>query len=87
MLDPAAICLVVVLVVPCRWGCRHAGDIRRSMMKECDFVAEARNIGEFSNYLDRNGLRQVATAPFVYTELSSKRCVCSLYGTTAPEVQ
>ena len=50
------------------------GDIRRSMMKECDFVSEARNIEAFSTYLDSNGLRQVATAPFVFTQLSSKRC-------------
>lgn len=45
------------------------------MMKECDFVSEARNIGEFSSYLDRNGLRTIATAPFVFSQLSSKRCV------------
>lgn len=49
------------------------GDIRQSMLKECDFQAEARNLSEFSNYLDRNGLRQIATAPFAYPDLVSKR--------------
>lgn len=50
-----------------------AGDIRQSMLKECDFQSEARNIAQFNSYLDRNELRQIATAPFVYTQLTSKR--------------
>lgn len=54
-------------------ACHHVGDIRQSMLKECDFQAEARNLSEFSNYLDRNGLRQIATAPFAYPDLVSKR--------------
>lgn len=49
------------------------GDVRQSMLNECDFQAEARNIGEFSNYLARNDLERVATAPFVFRDLSTRR--------------
>lgn len=49
------------------------GDIRQSMLSECDFEAEARNIAEFTNYLERNGLGRVATAPFVFRDLSTRR--------------
>mmetsp|Transcript_18644 Transcript_18644/g.56337 ORF Transcript_18644/g.56337 Transcript_18644/m.56337 type:complete len:542 (+) Transcript_18644:141-1766(+) len=49
------------------------GDIKRSMLAECDFESEARNIQEFSNYLRRQDLESVATAPFVFTPFSSKR--------------
>lgn len=44
------------------------------MLAECDFESEARNIQEFSNYLRRQDLESVATAPFVFTPFSSKRC-------------
>lgn len=53
--------------------CALAGDVRQSMLSECDFEAEARNIAEFSNYLERNGLERVATAPFVFRDLSTRR--------------
>ena len=65
------------LLVCCRCGNTHhrapAGDIRVSMMQECDFTSEARNIATFSSYLDQNDLRRIATAPFVYSQLTSKR--------------
>lgn len=55
-----------------------AGDIRDAMTDEVDFIKEAKNIADFQNYVDRNGLSSVATSPFVYTQHSSRRCVlCS----------
>lgn len=36
-------------------------------------MSEARNIATFSSYLDQNDLRRIATAPFVYSQLTSKR--------------
>ncbi len=44
------------------------------MLAECDFEAEARNITEFTNYLARQELGGVATAPFVFAAFSSTRC-------------
>jgi aarF domain-containing kinase len=55
------------------------GDIRVSMMQECDFTSEARNIATFSSYLDQNDLRRIATAPFVYSQLTSKRVLVMEY--------
>lgn len=48
-------------------------DIRSSMLDEVDFRKEAQHIQQFSAYLDRTNMRQGATCPFVYKQLSSKR--------------
>lgn len=48
-------------------------DIRSSMLDEVDFRKEVQHIQQFSAYLDRSGMRQGATCPFVYKHLSSKR--------------
>ena len=54
------------------------------MMQECDFTSEARNIATFSSYLDQNDLRRIATAPFVYSQLTSKRWAHRLYQPAHP---
>ena len=48
-------------------------DIRSSMLDEIDFRKEVQHIQQFSAYLDRTGMRQGATCPFVYKHLSSRR--------------
>lgn len=48
-------------------------DIRSSMLDEIDFRKEVQHIQQFSAYLDRTGMQQGATCPFVYKQLSSKR--------------
>ncbi len=48
-------------------------DIRSSMLDEIDFRKEVQHIQQFSAYLDSTGMRQGATCPFVYKQLSSKR--------------
>ena len=48
-------------------------DIRTSMLDEIDFRQEVQHIQQFSAYLDRTGMRQGATCPFVYKHLSSRR--------------
>ena len=50
-------------------------DIRSSMLDEVDFRKETQHIQQFSAYLDRTNMRQGATCPFVYKQLSSKRYV------------
>jgi aarF domain-containing kinase len=48
-------------------------DIRSSMLEELDFTLEARNTIEFRRFLQENGLLNVATAPLVYLQHSTKR--------------
>ena len=48
-------------------------DIRTSMLEEIDFRKEVQHIQQFSAYLDRTGMRQGATCPYVYKQLSSRR--------------
>ena len=43
------------------------------MMAETDFQQEARHISEFENYLEKSGMSKVATCPFVYKQLTTKR--------------
>ncbi len=50
-----------------------AEDVRSSMMDELDFEKEASNIREFRLFLKRNGLEGSATAPRVFSELTTKR--------------
>ena len=50
-----------------------AGDIRSSMLEELDFEKEAQNLEEFSVFLRDNELEDVATAPKVYREYTSKK--------------
>lgn len=40
---------------------------------QVDFEKEAQHIAHFSEYLDRNAMRDVATCPYVYRPFSSKR--------------
>lgn len=47
-------------------------EIQACMMEEVDFYKEARNIGEFSAFLERTG-NQAAIAPKVYEQASSLR--------------
>ena len=50
------------------------GDIRQSMSEEVDFTKEAANIEAFARFLGANeGLLDVATAPFVYRQFSTRR--------------
>uniref|UniRef100_A0A383VQQ0 Protein kinase domain-containing protein n=1 Tax=Tetradesmus obliquus TaxID=3088 RepID=A0A383VQQ0_TETOB len=48
-------------------------DIKASMMDEVDFTKEAYHLQTFNDFLDKRGLRGVATAPYVYRQFSSKR--------------
>lgn len=50
-----------------------AGDLRASMLEELDFVKEALNTIEFRNFLQQQGLLEVATAPKVYLEHTTKK--------------
>lgn len=50
-----------------------AGDIRSSMLEELDFEKEATNVEEFREFLRNQGLRDVATAPRVYREYTTKK--------------
>ena len=43
------------------------------MMAETDFQQEAQHISEFENYLENSGMNRVATCPFVYKHLTTKR--------------
>jgi hypothetical protein len=38
------------------------------------YVQEAYHLQTFNDFLDKRGLRGVATAPYVYRQFSSKRC-------------
>jgi aarF domain-containing kinase len=40
---------------------------------QVNFTKEAQHIRQFSQYLDRSGMRGVATCPFVYSQYSSRR--------------
>jgi len=50
-----------------------AGDIRSSMLEELDFEKEARNTEEFRHFLAQNQLLNVATAPKVFREFTTKK--------------
>eukprot|EP00429_Kryptoperidinium_foliaceum_P029625 CAMPEP_0176153288 /NCGR_PEP_ID=MMETSP0120_2-20121206/78299_1 /TAXON_ID=160619 /ORGANISM="Kryptoperidinium foliaceum, Strain CCMP 1326" /LENGTH=525 /DNA_ID=CAMNT_0017490331 /DNA_START=57 /DNA_END=1634 /DNA_ORIENTATION=+ len=50
-----------------------AGDIRSSMLEELDFEKEARNTEEFRRFLAQNQLLNVATAPKVFREFTTKK--------------
>ncbi|PSC67556.1 hypothetical protein C2E20_8783 [Micractinium conductrix] len=49
------------------------GDIRASMLEEVDFRKEAQHVAQFADYLERGGLRRVATCPSVYRQFSTQR--------------
>lgn len=62
-------------------------DLQKTMMEECDFLHEARNLKEFREFLDRTGI-DFATAPAVYEELSGP-CVLAmerLYGVSLTDL-
>ncbi len=46
------------------------------MTEEIDFLQEAKNIETFRAYLSGAGLESICTAPYVYRQLSTQRCVC-----------
>lgn len=56
-----------------------ASDIKSSMLEELDFEKEARNIEEFLYFLNTNDLLNVATAPKVYREYSTKKVLTMEY--------
>lgn len=49
------------------------GDIRSSMLEELDFETEAKNMEEFREFLVREELTKLATAPRVYREFTTKK--------------
>mmetsp|Transcript_22463 Transcript_22463/g.62309 ORF Transcript_22463/g.62309 Transcript_22463/m.62309 type:complete len:561 (-) Transcript_22463:24-1706(-) len=65
------------------------GDVRSSMLEEVDFTKEAQHIQEFSMYLDQSGARSVATCPFVYKDLTTKRVLTMerLYGVPLTDLE
>ncbi|EHQ05638.1 ABC1 kinase family protein [Leptonema illini] len=62
-------------------------DLQKTMMEECDFLHEARNLKEFREFLDRTGI-DFATAPAVYEELSGPRVLAMerLYGVSLTDL-
>lgn len=50
------------------------GDMRNSMMEEVDFEKESEHYQQFATFLDTKGYRTIATSPYIYKQLSSKRC-------------
>eukprot|EP00522_Entomoneis_paludosa_P012367 CAMPEP_0172455416 /NCGR_PEP_ID=MMETSP1065-20121228/12054_1 /TAXON_ID=265537 /ORGANISM="Amphiprora paludosa, Strain CCMP125" /LENGTH=542 /DNA_ID=CAMNT_0013207877 /DNA_START=93 /DNA_END=1721 /DNA_ORIENTATION=+ len=56
-----------------------AGDLRASMLEELDFNKEAKNTIEFRRFLLDQGLMNVATAPRVYLEYTSKKVMTLEY--------
>lgn len=50
-------------------------DFRATLSEELDFTAEAGNIGDFNELLEREGLTELATAPRVHPELSTRRII------------
>ena len=57
-------------------------DLRSSMMEETDFRKEAKNVRDFTRFIESSKLESLATAPFVYEKLSSKKVLVMerLYG-------
>ncbi len=62
-------------------------DLQKTMMEECDFLHEVRNLKEFREFLDRTGI-DFATAPAVYEELSGPRVLAMerLYGVSLTDL-
>jgi predicted unusual protein kinase regulating ubiquinone biosynthesis (AarF/ABC1/UbiB family) len=62
-------------------------DLQKTMMEECDFLHEARNLKEFREFLDRTGI-DFATAPAVHEELSGPRVLAMerLYGVSLTDL-
>jgi len=56
-----------------------AGDLRGSMLEELDFIKEAKNTIEFRRFLLDQGLMNVATAPRVYLEYTTKKVMTLEY--------
>ena len=50
-----------------------AGDIRSSMLEELDFIKESQNVKEFRDFLREQDLQDVATAPKIYSEYTTKK--------------
>jgi len=56
-----------------------AGDVRSSMLEELDFEMEAGNVEEFRQFLVDQDLRDVATAPKIYREFTTKKIMTMEY--------
>jgi len=56
-----------------------AGDVRTSMLEELNFEKEAENVEEFRRFLKEQGLTDVATAPRIYREFTSKKLMTMEY--------
>jgi aarF domain-containing kinase len=56
---------------------------------QVDFTKEATHVAQFSEFLDRSGMRGVATCPYVYTQYSSKRLLTMerLYGAPLTDLE
>lgn len=52
-----------------------AGDIKSSMLEELDFNKEATNVEEFREFLTNNNFDQIAKAPKVFEEYTTKKCM------------
>lgn len=50
-----------------------ACDVKSSMLEELDFEKEASNIMEFRDFLREQGLRDLVTAPRVYSEFTTRK--------------
>jgi len=50
-----------------------AGDVRSSMLEELDFEKEAGNVEDFRDFLRDEGLVEIATAPRIYREFTTKK--------------
>ncbi len=47
--------------------------LRSSMKEETNLLVEAQHLQHFADFLDKKGLRSVATCPFMYRQFSGKR--------------
>jgi len=56
-----------------------ASDVRESMLEELDFEKEAGNVEQFREFLIREGLTKVATAPRIFREYTSKKLMVMEY--------
>ena len=62
-------------------------DLQKTMIEECDFIHEARNLKEFRQFLDQSGI-DFATAPAVYNHLSGEKVLVMerLYGVSLTDL-
>lgn len=63
-------------------------DLQQTMMEECDFIHEARNMKEFRKFLDSSGIADV-TVPQIIDSLTTRRVICMdrLYGVPLTDLE